>query len=575
MPLPAGESTTTRLLSSPGAGVLAQVRGDAVDLLDGVTLHADSEIGIDPTATDADVALLGTPPRLLVVTRHEGLTRLHAVDPTGPTAVGELTVRAVMRVLASAGNHLWLTGGGGSAVVDVSRKDLSMWPLPLRSPIHCGGAFGADRFVISTAGLLEEWDPVGRAPLRRFRLDKPVPLRFVGGGARQVWMVPANEPPRIEIIPLVNHGQAPRIEVPGPIARVIPDASHERLLIIGTSGAAWTIDLGGRAPAAPVVAPPLVDGCWTPTGLAVVLRTGEVQAVALAAAAESLDTAPPMPRPRAVRLDQPAATDAVPTPIPGAPSDPVTPANVAERLSAWRERMRAASPRAEASGPTWTAPPAPPSWRDHVAAWERAVVSGTGGSPPELDACSLTEVTARFALTPDLAHAVALLYGAHLNGHGGIAIGDLATIAHRRWDEALGRGELASLGLARWRDGRVRLRRVVTDAIDELPARTGEVIASKAAPTGEVLAVVTDDELDHRALAQWLAPQLGPIFAPTERGLARPDRMIVEARARGAVPLVPTPAPKVPLPATAVLLVPDDETALALAAPIIARWPLR
>ncbi|MBK9035010.1 MAG: hypothetical protein IPL61_27730 [Myxococcales bacterium] len=560
---PAG-APTARLLISPDGSVLARVAGDHIDLINATTLVADSEVGIDPGASECDVALLAAPVRLVVVARHDGTTRVHTVDPHGPTAVGELTVRAVMYLAAGSGDHLWLTGPTGSAVVNVARKDLAMWPLPLRTPIHCAGAFSGGRFVASTAGLIEEWDPISRAPVRRFRLNKPAPLRFVGGGTRQVWMVPATEGPRVEVIPLVNHGQPARVELPEPAARVVADGASETLLIIGASGAAWTLDLSGRSPLTPLDLV-LDDGCWLPSGKGVVVavRGGGLEVVPLAGRADVVD-APPVATSRAVRLDA-----AVPVPV----VDAVTASgNVADRLTAWRERVRAAAPRAEASGATWVAPIAPPSWRDHVAAWTRSVMSGTGGEPPTLADCPLAEVGRRFALPDDLAVALTLLYGAHLCGHDGVAAVELAGVVRSRWDEALGRGTLAALGVARWRRGRVRLRRALADALDELPPRLGTVVDSEATPPTSALAIVADDDVDLLELGTWLAPQLGPLLVPNDRGRARPARYLVEARARGAWPFIIAADPADPIPPAAIVLVPDDDTARLLGVPIIARW---
>jgi hypothetical protein len=558
-----------RLLIAPDGSLLARVVGDHVDLINGTTLVADSEVGIDPTATDSDVALGGAPLRLVVVARHDGITRVHAVDPRGPTATGELTVRATMRVAAAAGDHLWLTGPSGSAVLDVVRKELVMWPLPLRTPVHGAGSFAGTRFVVSTAGMLEEWDPITRAPVRRFRLGKPAPARWVGGGARQVWMVAANEPDRIDVIPLVNHGQPPRIDLPEPIASVAGEPSGEQLVVVGDSGTAWIVDLSGRTPVMPLEGL-VVDAAGWFGGLAnvaVALRGGGVQIVPVAGRLP--EGQPPPMRSRPVAAPAAASRAAVP---PIAVSDP----NVADRLTAWRERMRAATPHADASGPTFVAPPSPPGWRDHVAAWARALASGTASDPPALEPGLLTAVATRFALTDELADALTLLYGAHLCGQDGVAVVELAAIVHRRWDEALGRGVLAGRGVARWRRGRARLARPVADVLDEVAPRLGTLIASDAVlPTGPLAVLCEDDDVELADLAAALAPQLGPLFVPTPRGRAKPTAFMVEARARGAAPIVAWRIARADLPPTAVVLVPDDAAARDLRAPVIERWPLR
>ena len=558
----------SRLLIAPDGSLLARVVGDHIDLINGATLTADSEVGIDPAATDSDVALCGAPLRLVVIARHDGTTRIHAVDPRGPTATGELTIKATMRLVATAGDHLWLAGPSGSAVLDVVRKELVLWPLPLRTPVHGAGTFAGSRFVVSTAGMLEEWDPITRAPVRRFRLGRPAPARWVGGGTRQVWMVASNEPDRIDVIPLVNHGQPPRIDVPEPIARIASEPTGEQLVVVGESGTAWLVDLSGRAPVAPIEGVVVDDAGWFGglTSVAIARRGGGVEVLPLAG---RVPEGQPTPRPRvAVPV---AAADAVPTPV-AAVGDP----NVADRLSAWRERMRAAAPRAEASGPTFVAPPSPPGWRDHVAAWARAVTSGTSTEPPALEPGPLTTVAARFALTDELADALTLLYGAHLCGQDGVAVVELAAIVRRRWDEALGRGALATRGVARWRRGRARLARPLADVLDEQPPRLGALVASEAVlPPGPLAVLCADDDVELAELAAVLAPQVGPVFVPNALGQAKREAFVAEARARGAAPLVPWAMARAALPPTAIVIVADEDAARALRAPVIERWPLR
>jgi hypothetical protein len=75
-------------------------------------------------------------------------------------------------MIGASGHYVWLTGPSGSLVVDVVRKELAMWPLALRTPVSAAGPFSNGRFVVSTGGLVEEWDPETRTPVRRFRLGK-------------------------------------------------------------------------------------------------------------------------------------------------------------------------------------------------------------------------------------------------------------------------------------------------------------------------------------------------------------------------------------------------------------------
>ena len=93
--------------------------------------------------------------RLVVLARYASGTRLHVIDPQGPTAVGELTLRAPMRLVAASGDHVWLQGGAGATLVDVASRELVLSPLALRAPVSAVGAHTPGRFVVSTGGMIE------------------------------------------------------------------------------------------------------------------------------------------------------------------------------------------------------------------------------------------------------------------------------------------------------------------------------------------------------------------------------------------------------------------------------------
>ena len=558
----------TRVVVSPDGTLIARVVAEHIELVNGGSLAVEGEIGIDASAAGHDVLMAGDPLRLIVLSRYGASVRMHVIDPRGPTAMGELPIKAELRMLAAAGNHVWLTGPTGSLIADVTRKDPAVWPVPLRTPVTAAGSFTGGRFVISTAGAIEEWSPDTRAAVRRFRLGKAVPASFVGGGARQVWMVPASEPDRIELIPLINHGQPPRLELPEPIARIAADPLHENLIAIGANtNTAFAIDLSGRIPVTALEGLTAHDAAW-------LAGTG---AVVVAAVGLGLEVVPVVGRSRPGLSER---TDTPRTPAPSAPAMRPAPAaeavptNVAERLSAWRERMRASAPREAPSATAWIGPTEQPAtWRDFLCTWTRSVLSGTHGEPPVITDGPLVDVANRLGLDGELARALWFLYGARLCGHDGVAPVDLAAILKRRWDEAVGRGVLVSTGVARWRGGQARLTRVVADALDEQPPRHGALIVSAAPAADRTRAVVAPADVDLDALARWAAPQVGPLFVPTARGVRRPDRFVLEARLRGALPVLTWPRPDTALPPAALLVVADEATARAVPAPVLATWP--
>ncbi len=589
------------MVVSTDGSLIAQAEPTRIALIDGATLGVIGEIGVDPEAEGCDLALCGDPLRLVVLSRYPSSARLHVIDPQGPTAVGELTLRAAMRLVASSGDYVWLMGAGGATVVDVVTRELVPSPLALRGPVAAVGRFSTNRFVVSTAGMLEEWDPENRAPARRFRLGKPTAARFVGGGARQVWMVPADGD-RLELIPLISHGQPPRIELPEPPLRIATDNSHEALVVVGArTGAVYVVDLTGRTPLATLEGVTGSDAVWFgPNPSVVVLsarglelvptgrprpgfaagggeRTQVLGAQPATTASASAPVAAIQPATSAAFATRPTSSlPAGPRLLTGAAATPAatTDSGITERLVAWRERMRAVTPRA-ASSPGWVTDPASSSWRDELASWARSVLSGTRGELPQLHDGPPVIVAERLAMTGELAQVLWLLYGAHLCGLDGVAAIDLTLVIGRRWDEALGQGRLAMSGALRWRRSRIRLRSEVLAALDEAPPR-GVLIDSPAVLPETAVAVIATASADLIALATWIAPQLGPVLVASPRRPTRLTRHLVEARVRGALPVLRWPTlerePGTP-PPVALLVVPDEAAARAAQAPVLATWP--
>jgi hypothetical protein len=255
---------------------------------------------------------------------------------------------------------------------------------------------------------------------------------------------------------------------------------------------------------------------------------------------------------------QPAARPAAP-----AAARPATSAS--ERFSAWRDLVRQNQPRAE---PIAAAPPlasaglpavrADPRqwWRDEVVAWSRAVIAGAlehnAPTPPAIEA-----VLARFDLAQQLQPVLVLLYGAHLCGERGAPPIDVARVLDRQWDEALGRGELATRGVARTLKSRVTLAPVILRVLDELPPVTGTLIGEPGttALLGPCLAVAPGDE-PLSQVAERCLPQVGGAILAAH---GAPDRheLLFEARAYGAAPML-RPAALEAAPNVPAIFVLDD-----------------
>jgi hypothetical protein len=555
-----------------------------------------AEVGIDPDAGATDVVWVGAPPRLLVLSRYAAHSTVHLLDPYGPRSIAEIRLEAPMKLCAAVGAHALAVGALGAAVLAATDSHLTPYQFPARAVPVAAGAAGA-QFVVALAGSVEEWDPQSRMPKRRLKLPRPAVITALGGSDRVVWMTTQGDPTRVDVIPLVNRGQPKHHELPEPIAHVASHPRSDLLVCLGADrGKVYVVDLDGRhgvrtleptgidrADAAGLVVGRVV-------GALIAQARRAVAVVALDGRVERADTSPDEERPQAsgLRPQEPSpvstlTADPVPAPVPiPAPAPIPTPTptpiladarrptpdapSLQQRFSAWRARTRDAQPRSQDQAPLARVD-LRPTWRDELASWARTVATGSvsHGAP---SAPAIDELAARLEL-PAAAAALALLYGAHLAGVPGVAPLDIARVLGGRWDEALGRGELAATGVAVFRDSRVRLAPVVERALDELPPRTGTMVGEPGtvALLGPCV-VIGDSELLGPIAEQHLAAAGGAILAAHPH--ADPRELLLEARARGAVAMLRATAGAIDRVAPdepAILVVADEATADQLGIP--------
>jgi hypothetical protein len=386
---------------------------------------AFAEVELAPDALANEVAWVGAPPRLLVIARHPAYSIAHLVDPYGPRTIAELRIDAPVQLAAAVGAHALVLGGQGATVLTAGDARLTSNAFPARTvPVAAGVAAG--KVIVALAGSLEEWDLQGRIPGRRIKLPRAGAVAAVGGNDRLAWCTWRDEPTRIDALPLAARG-TPRVdELPEPIADLAAHPHSDLLVCLGAkTSRIYVVDLDGRR-GLRVVGPEGIDRAD-----AVGLVVGRVDGV-LAAQAN---------RPVAVvELEPRLATFS---------GEDVTPL------------------AANQGAPATTVMLAPPGlaadldWRAAFVAWLRAGATAEPPAAPAFDA-----LLARADVLPSLRPVIALLYAAHLAGEPGAAPIDVARVA-RGWPEALGRGELASRGLALYAGSRVRLAPALQRALDD------------------------------------------------------------------------------------------------------------
>ncbi len=585
-----------------GDGTLAVIadatRAVLVELPGGA---AFAEVGIDPEASASEFAWVGAPPRLLVLSRYAAHSTVHLIDPHGPRTVAEIRLEAPMKLFASVGAHALAVGSLGAAVLTASDTHLTPYQFPARAiPVSAGAAAG--NFLVALGGSIEEWDPASRLPKRRLRLPKPAVITAVGGSDRVVWMLTQDDPARIDIMPLVNRGQPRSHELPEPIAHVSGHPRSDLLICIGAeSGKLYVLDLDGRQRLRTLGTGVIdrVDSAGLVFGRMIGVLAAQlnkpIAIITLDARETEGDTqvkqappglqqhvAQPMPTPDRSSLIGDDEDEPVPSSEPARSSlvdeDDEPPAAepavslfrapsaapaLPERYSPWRDRIQQAPSRSE-QAPAWNEPPS--SWRDELVTWARAVAAGSVEPAPS--ATALDTIAARFDLPAQLVPALALLYGSHLGGVHGAAPVDIARVLGRRWDDALGRGQLATRGLVRHASSRVVLSPPIQRMLDELPVTTGTLVGAPGtvALLGPCVVVAVDIPLA-RLAERYLVAVNGAILAAFDE--VEPAELFVEARARGAAPMLRIGAGEIVQLGTdpAVLVVGDDATAEQLGVP--------
>jgi len=628
---PAGRARVAVAGDGTLAAIIEPARAVVLELPGGAPF---AEIGVDPDAEASEVAWVGAPPRLVVLSRHAAHSTVHLVDPYGPRTIAEIRLEAPMRLYTSVGAHALAVGAVGAAVLTATETHLAPYQFPSRGVPVTAGAAGAN-FMVALAGSIEEWDPQARIPRRRLKLPRPAVITALGGSDRVVWMVTQSDPTRVEVIPLVNRGQPKSHELPEPIAHVTGHPRSDLVACVGAeSGKVYVVDLDGRTRMRLLALDPidradaiaLVHGRMigvlaaqagkrvgivpldgrdldletqvTARPVLTARRTDEGTDEALDAKrstlghdedapAHELRPSPPPPVRAATPLPEPLPPLPDPTPPPLPPSPPVpsaprlmpspdsmwtgrgtaaplaappepAPVPPPDRFSPWKERIAEVQARTE--GLPWL--DAKAVWRDDLVTWGRAML-GTVAERPAPRATQLDALAARFELAPELVPALALLYAAHLLGERGAAPADVARVLGRRWDEALGTGRLAARGVARYAKSRVALAAPLQRVLDELPPVTGTLVGTP----GEVAllgpCVVVDAGTPLAALAErYLVRVGGAILAA--HGEADPGELMVEARARGAVPMLRIAAAEIlELGTDPAVLVIDDEAAAA------------
>jgi hypothetical protein len=279
-----------------------------------------AEIGVATSLEHTDVAWVGSPARLLVLSRRATHSTVHLIDLESLRARAEIQIEGTMRLGAAVGAHALVIGANSTAVLTASDTHLTPYQFPGRSiPVTAGVA--ARLFVVAIAGAIEEWDPQQRTPRKRLRLPRPAAIAQVGGTERVVWVTTHQDPAKIDVIAQVHLAQPKVHELPEPIAQVSAHPQRDVLACLGReTGKVYVVDLEGRTPLRTLELPGLdrADAIALfagPTPGVLVARAGQPLGVfTLDGRAMSPSTPSPQPQPAAPSPGLTEPRRATPTP---------------------------------------------------------------------------------------------------------------------------------------------------------------------------------------------------------------------------------------------------------------------
>src|SRR6185295_11430237 len=76
-----------------------------------------AELGVATEYEQTDVAWVGAPPRVLVLSRRATHSTVHLIDLDGPRARAEIQIESTMRLGATVGSHALVIGATSTAVL--------------------------------------------------------------------------------------------------------------------------------------------------------------------------------------------------------------------------------------------------------------------------------------------------------------------------------------------------------------------------------------------------------------------------------------------------------------------------
>ncbi|HET9624499.1 MAG TPA: hypothetical protein VFP84_24170 [Kofleriaceae bacterium] len=233
------------------AAIVEPSRITLVDVPSGAPIgELGPEIAQSHDGAPTEVVWVGSEPRLVLVRHEAARCQILLIDVTldGPRLLADALFKVPMRLMASAGVFVLVTGSQGSYVLSTAQGGFTAYPLSLIGTPTAACAIGG-RFLIALSGSIEEWDPATRVVKRRLRLLRPAHITSIGHGRRAIWVVTSAEPGRIDTVALVQRHQPRTWCLPEPIACISGVTDGDLLACVGAAtGRVYLVDLVGNVP---------------------------------------------------------------------------------------------------------------------------------------------------------------------------------------------------------------------------------------------------------------------------------------------------------------------------------------
>jgi hypothetical protein len=503
---------TRSLATSPDAQFAAVRIGREVSLLASGAGPVLAKVELD--SDDVDVALVGPPTAMLAVSRSDAGHKIVLYQPPYLEAVARLDLEIPAKLVAATGPRIVVISADSmhAMVVRTSGRALATQKLEVTGPIEFVVGLERNQLLFGLHKKLEVWDAVSGRPLLRPNFQLPPSPRTLGPAHGHLWAMRTGSE---EIfVYRLSDGRPFRHHAGAPILEVICHPASP-LLVLRTQRSLYRLH------------------CFSHSMSTIDHLPGDATALALLAVGDDV-TLLGLPEGGDEPWRMVLSGGGAPVTIQLDTAEPVAPIPAVTRSSEASSEPVTHAPETRAGGK---------AWRQQLAMLGGELARGTETELPVIAIDNeLGDLAHRMQLSSAARRTLIALYSLHLVGEPSLPIAKLATLV-ADWPEALGQGDLGQLAMLKMKDGRVSLRRAVTDLLDGVPPRSIRIVGGgPTAPRAGVWRAARDGRPDAE-IEPALAAQLGRI-AVVE---GRLRRAVLEARLHGATAVatsVPTERPR-------------------------------